>query len=58
MDSLTVGIRIPSIDFDWETWTRVNTDLRDDLFLPDALFLPGGGWPGSDRKVAAIRLKR
>jgi hypothetical protein len=48
MDSLSVGIPVPSIDCDGETWTRVNTDLRDDLFFPDALFLSGGGWPGSD----------
>ena len=63
MDSLSVGIPIPSIDCDGETWTRVNTDPRDDLFFPDALFLSGGGWPGSDWNggrhqigtVAAIR---
>jgi len=41
----------------------VNTDPRDDLFFPEALFLSGGGRPGSDRnggrhqigRVAAIR---
>src|SRR5277367_869140 len=49
MDSLSVGIRVPSIDCDGETWNRVNTDPRDDLFFPDALLLAGGGWPGSDR---------
>jgi hypothetical protein len=48
MDSLSVGIRVPSIDCDGETWTRVNTGPRNDLFFPDALFLPDGGWPGSD----------
>jgi len=43
----------------------VNTDPRDHLFFPDALFLAGGGWPGSDWKggrhqigrLAAIRLE-
>jgi len=37
MDSLSVGIPVPSIDCDGETWTQVNTDPRDDLFFPDAL---------------------
>ncbi|HUY03532.1 MAG TPA: hypothetical protein VMV33_09620 [Rhodocyclaceae bacterium] len=63
MDSLSVGIRVPSINCDGKTWTRVNTDPRDDLFFPEALFLSGGGRPGSDRnggrhqigRVAAIR---
>jgi hypothetical protein len=51
MDSLSVGIRVHSIDCDGETWTRVNTDPRDDLCFPDALFLAGGGWPGSNRNA-------
>jgi len=50
MDSLSVGIRVPSIDCDGETWTRVKTDPRDDLLFPDALFLLGG-------RVAGIRLE-
>jgi len=50
MDSLSVGIRVPSIDCDGESWTRVNTDPRNDLFFPDALL---SAW----RRVAGIRLE-
>ena len=43
----------------------MNTDPRDHLFFPDALFLAGGGWPGSNwnggrhqiGRLAAIRLE-
>jgi hypothetical protein len=50
MDSLSVGIRVPSIDCDGETWTRVNTGPRNDLFFPDALL-------SASRRVAGIRLE-
>ena len=46
MDSLSVGIRVPSIDCDGKHWTQVNTDLRDDLL---------SRMPSSARRVAGIR---
>ena len=59
MDSLSVGIRVPSIDCDGETWTRVKTDPRDDLLFSDALLAArrrAAGinlewWPPSDRNT-------
>jgi hypothetical protein len=50
MDSLSVDIRVPSIDCDGETWTGVNTGPRNDLFFPNALL-------SARRRVAGIRLE-
>jgi hypothetical protein len=47
MDSLSVGIRVSSIYCDFQQWTQVNTDPRNDLLSRMPFFLP--------RRVAGIR---
>jgi hypothetical protein len=49
MDSLSAGIRVPSIDCDGATLDPGGTLTRETISSPEFPPFCFGGWPGSDR---------